>query len=249
MTSKSWPAITSRHSRRSSELPRNGRARAVSMRSHTAAGMPRHVRNRSASCKSFMPSMNSRASAFRAWPALSLTVRNLRPAGFTCWSASFPRCSRSRRFGTRSPKSSIGFRAPSLIRERIVDLPTGSQGRSLIEMIRFAAANRLLAEIDRREKQGNRATRAIEACSLRRSKAGNQLLMAARADTGQPRSCLVNSILGVQPTQTQFAPRHPDGLTPSGPQSIPRTARFGSRNTFGAGGTRAVRRSPARRLT
>ncbi len=137
----------------------------------------------------------------------------------------------------------------TLIRERVVDLPTGSQGQNLIEMIRFAAANRLLVEIDYRDKQGNRSTRAIEAYSLRRSQAGDVLLMAVRADSGQPRSYLVNSILGVQPTQTSFAPRYPIELTPSGPQSIPRTAKAGSRNTFGAGGTRTVRRSPARRST
>ena len=137
----------------------------------------------------------------------------------------------------------------TLIRERVVDLPTGSRGQSLIEMIRFAAANRLLVEIDYRDRQGNRSTRAVEAYSLRRSQAGDILLMAVRADSGRPRSYLVDSILGVKPTQTPFAPRYPIELTPSGPQSIPRTARSGSRNTFGAGGTRTVRRSPARRST
>ncbi len=54
----------------------------------------RHVRNRSASWKSCAPSVNSRASAFRAWPTLSRTKWNLRLVGFTCWSTSSPRCSR-----------------------------------------------------------------------------------------------------------------------------------------------------------
>ena len=74
----------------------------------------------------------------------------------------------------------------TLIRERVIDLPAGSRGQSLIEMIRFAAANRLLVEIDYRDKQGNRSTRAIEAYSLRRSQAGDVLLMAIRADSGHP---------------------------------------------------------------
>ena len=102
-------------------------------------------------------------------------------------------------------------------------------------MIRFAAANRLLVEIDYRDKQGNRSTRAIEAYSLRRSQAGDVLLMAVRADSGQPRSYLVDSILGVKATQTSFTPRYPIDLTPSDPQSIPRTAKSSSGSAFGAG--------------
>ncbi len=137
----------------------------------------------------------------------------------------------------------------TLIRERVIDLPAGSRGQSLIEMIRFAAANRLLVEIDYRDKQGNRSTRAIEAYSLRRSQAGDVLLMAVRADSGQPRNYLVDSILGVQATQTSFAPRYPIELTPSGPQSIPRTARSGSASTFGPARTRTIQRSPARRAS
>ena len=62
------------------------------------------------------------------------------------------------------------------------------------------------------------------AYSLRRSKAGDVLLMAVRAADGQPRSYRVNNILGVTPSQTTFSPRYPIELTPSGPQSIPATS-------------------------
>jgi len=112
-----------------------------------------------------------------------------------------------------------------VIRERIINLPTGSRGQTFIEIIRFAAANRLLVNVDYRDKQGNRSTRAIEAYSLRRSRAGDVLLMAVRAEDGQPRSYLVNSILGVSQTQITFAPRYPIELTPSGLQSIAATSR------------------------
>ena len=111
-----------------------------------------------------------------------------------------------------------------LIRERIIGLPPGSRGQSFIEIIRFAAANRLLVDIDYRDKEGKQSTRSIEAYSLRRSKAGDVLLMAVRAADGQARSYLVSNILGVTPTQTTFSPRYPVELTPSGPQSIPATA-------------------------
>lgn len=119
----------------------------------------------------------------------------------------------------------------ALIRDRIIGLPAGSGGQSFIEMIRFAAANRLLVEIDYRDKKGVRSTRAIEAYSLRRSQAGDVLLMAARADSGQARSYLVSNILGVSPTQTSFTPRYPIELTPSGPQFIPDTPRSAGMTT------------------
>lgn len=112
-----------------------------------------------------------------------------------------------------------------LIRERSIAFPPGSRGQSFIEIIRSAAANRLLVDIDYRDKEGKQSTRSIEAYSLRRSKAGDVLLMAVRAADGQPRSYLVSNILGVTPTQTTFSPRYPVELIPSGPQSIPATAR------------------------
>jgi len=55
--------------------------------------------------------------------------------------------------------------------------------------------------------------------------AGDVLLMAVRAEDGQPRSYLIDSIIGVSPTQTTFSPRYPIELTPSGPQPIPATSR------------------------
>jgi hypothetical protein len=87
-----------------------------------------------------------------------------------------------------------------LIRARIIGLPPGSRGQSFIEIIRFAAANGLLVDIDCRDKEGNQLRRSIEAYSLRRSRAGEVLLMAVRAADGQPRSYLVSNILEVTPT-------------------------------------------------
>ncbi len=103
-----------------------------------------------------------------------------------------------------------------VIRDRIIPVPTGTHGQTLIDLIRFAATNRLLVEIDYVDKQGLRSTRAIEAYSLRRSKAGDILLMAVRAEDGQARSYLVEKIMGVKPTQKSFTPRYPIELTPSG---------------------------------
>jgi len=134
-----------------------------------------------------------------------------------------------------------------LIRERIVAMPTGSRGQNFVEIIRFAAANRLLVEIDYRDKEGNRSTRAIEAYSLRRSQAGEVRLMAVRAADGQPRSYLIDSILGVRSTQTPFLPRYPIELTPSGAQSIPHSPSSGRGGGFGVRKAPVIRRAPGRR--
>ena len=107
-----------------------------------------------------------------------------------------------------------------VIRDRIIPLPTGARGQTLIDLIRFAATNRLLVEIDYVDKQGIRSTRDIEAYSLRRSKAGDVLLMAVRADNGQARSYLVEKIMGAKPTLKSFTPRYPIELTPSGLQNM-----------------------------
>ena len=109
----------------------------------------------------------------------------------------------------------------TLIRERIISFPTGSRAQSLIEIVRFAAANRLVVDLDYRDKAGNRSKRAIEAYSLRRSKEDDILLMAVHADDAQSRSYRVDRILGVAVTQRSFSPRYPIELTPSGPHSIP----------------------------
>jgi predicted nucleotidyltransferase component of viral defense system len=135
-----------------------------------------------------------------------------------------------------------------LVRERVINFPGSSRGQSFIEMVRFAAANRLLVEIDYRDKEGNRSVRTVEAYSLRRSQAGDIRLMAVRADNGQPRSYLVNNILGVRSTQTPFSPRYPIELTPSGPQIIPQT----TSSSFGAPTVPpipGIRRTPAPRST
>ncbi len=115
-----------------------------------------------------------------------------------------------------------------VIRDRIIPLPTGTRGQTLIDLIRFAATNRLLVEIDYVDKKGMRSTRDIEAYSLRRSKAGDVLLMAVRADNGQARSYLVEKIMGAKPTLKSFTPRYPIELTPSGLQNtvLPHIARW-----------------------
>lgn len=104
-------------------------------------------------------------------------------------------------------------------------LGLGGRSTSAIETIRFAAANRLLIDLDYRDEQGRRSTRIIEPYSLRRTQAGDVLLMAVRADNGQPRSYRIDRILDARAIDRTFSARYPVELTPTGPLSIPRTGR------------------------
>lgn len=72
-----------------------------------------------------------------------------------------------------------------------------------LEPIRFAGANHLLVEL---RYQGS--TRLIEPYALRRSKAGNLLVYAIKAATGEVRAYRVDRIEGVRVTETSFEPRY-----------------------------------------
>jgi len=76
-----------------------------------------------------------------------------------------------------------------------------------LEIIRFAAANRLCVDLEYRDEDGRRGSRIIEPYSLRRTSAGNLLLMAARADTGEARSYRVDRIQDAKATNRIFSPR------------------------------------------
>lgn len=81
-----------------------------------------------------------------------------------------------------------------------------------MEVIRFAAANRLCIELgyDRRR-------RMIEPYSLRRTQDGHLLLHAVKHETGEPRSYRVDRIESATPTGIAFVPKFAIELTPSGP--------------------------------
>ncbi len=111
--------------------------------------------------------------------------------------------------------------------------PAGSihvSGRraSSIEVIRFAASNRLCVDLDYIDQDGNRSRRVIEPYSLRRTKDDNILLYAVRADNEQNRSYRVDQIQGARVTDRSFTPRYVVELTPMiSLYAIPDTARGG----------------------
>ena len=85
-----------------------------------------------------------------------------------------------------------------------------------LEIIRFAAGNRLCVELDYTDKSGRRSTRVIEPYSLRRAANGNVLLYAVRADDGQIRSYKIDQINDASVTNRVFMPRYQIELSPAG---------------------------------
>ena len=91
-----------------------------------------------------------------------------------------------------------------------------------LEQIRFAGANHLLVDLG---YQGS--PRLIEPYALRRSKAGNLLVYALKAQTGEVRAYRVDSIESVHITNTAFTPRYAVELSVALPVS---TGRSGPRS-------------------
>ena len=94
-----------------------------------------------------------------------------------------------------------------------------------LEIIHFAAANRLCVELDYQDEDGRRSARTIEPYSLRRTKVGELLLYAVRSQDGQDRSYRVDRILGARATQQTFMPRYAVELSATAPLHAPDVSR------------------------
>lgn len=139
------------------------------------------------------------------------------------------------------PRSIVLGVHPLIGNTQVIRAPAGSIGFGeanvpAIETIRFAAANRLCIDLEYRDEQGRHSNRLIEPYSLRRTQAGDVLLMAVRAESGQARSYRLDRILSARATQRAFVPRYPVELTPAGPLSIPdKETRSSGSGGFGRG--------------
>ncbi len=128
-------------------------------------------------------------------------------------------------------------RGETTIRERTMRLPLRGISQSYIEVIRFAATNRLCVDLDYQC-----STRRIEPYSLRRTQDDNIILHAWSVDKDEHRSYRVDRIQGARTTGQTFSPRYAVELTPEGPVSMPPTQRS-SRSEWG--GSMSAR-SPSR---
>ncbi len=150
--------------------------------------------------------------------------------------------------GGAEPAAPAAF--PMAAGDTIVRAPAGGlvipglASTAPLEVIRFAASNRLCVELDYEDEQGRRSVRTIEPYSLRRTQADDVLLHAVRADSGANRTYRVDRIRGARATNRTFAPRHAIELTPSGPLSVPQSER--TPRVSGGWGAPRQARSPAR---
>lgn len=101
------------------------------------------------------------------------------------------------------------------IRSRVLPMSIPAFARSPLEIIRFAAANRLCVDL-----RYDGSVRRVEPYSLRQSSEGNYVLHAIRSDSGQHRSYRVDRLQGAAVTNQTFAPRYLVELTPEGPLPV-----------------------------
>lgn len=131
----------------------------------------------------------------------------------------------------------------SIVREQTLRLPLRFNAQSHLEVIRFAAANRLCVEL---AYQGS--TRLIEPYSLRRTRDGNIILHAWNRDRNDHRSYRVDRIEGARITDQVFTPRYAVELTPTGPVPIQDTQRGpDTRNPARSVSRRAASQRPRQR--
>jgi hypothetical protein len=115
---------------------------------------------------------------------------------------------------------------------------------SALEIIRFAAANRLTVEIDYVKENGEHTTREIEAYSMRRTAAGQTVLHVHDVLRNDHRSYRTDRILASRATARTFTPRVAIELRPGGARAIPNATR--PTRTPGHGGSpwSTVRNTP-----
>jgi len=107
-----------------------------------------------------------------------------------------------------------GWRLPPMVHA------WGAQASSL-EVIRFAAANRLCVQLDYTKESGERSAPTIEPYSVRRTSAGDLLLFGVKADSGESRSYRLDRIRSATVTRQPFHARFTVELTASGPLAAP----------------------------
>ena len=120
-------------------------------------------------------------------------------------------------------------RGDTVIHEHTLNLPLASNAQSYLEIIRFAAANRLCVDLGYAN-----GTRRIEPYSLRLTKAGNFILHAWNVGSNEHRSYRIDRIEGAKITGQSFSPRYEVELIPTGPiavQETQRSTRLSIRNT------------------
>ena len=123
-----------------------------------------------------------------------------------------------------APKAPAAYQVAAgevVLRERTLRLPVSGNAQSYLEVVGFAAANRLCIDLLYKNE-----VRRIEPYSLRRAHDGNIILHAYDTRKMGHRSYRVDRIQGAQSTSQSFVPRYAVELSPAGPVTIqPTTTR------------------------
>jgi len=143
-----------------------------------------------------------------------------------------------------TPASYRLTRGETVIRDQTMRLPLRYSTRSHLEVVRFAAANRLCVDLDYRG-----STRRIEPYSLRRTRDDNIILHAWNRSRNGHGSYRVDWIQDARVTDQVFSPRYAVELTPTGPVSIQDTKRSSDSTGFGNSGGRHSTTRLSRRRT
>ncbi len=106
------------------------------------------------------------------------------------------------------------------LRDRAFNLELSPRGRAALEIIRFAAVNRLCVDLEYVDMSGNRSNRRIEPYSARTSKVGDNLLVAVRREDGELRSYRFDRIIDASVANETFMPRYEIELVPKLPFAI-----------------------------
>jgi len=125
------------------------------------------------------------------------------------------------------------------VRSRVLPMSIAVRARAPLEIIRFAAANRLCVDL-----QYDGRIRRIEPYSLRQTAEGNYVLHAIRSDSGEHRSYRVDRMQSASVTAQSFTPRYIVELTPDGP--LPVATAVTSRATNSATSRSRMRRTRPR---
>lgn len=103
-----------------------------------------------------------------------------------------------------------------------------------LELIRFAAANRLCVQLNYTDANGIQKRPIIEPYSLRRTSDGNLLLYAVKHESGEDRAYRIDRIRNAEVTKISFTPRYAVELTTVGMISAPPTVtKTGKASTTG----------------
>ncbi len=143
-----------------------------------------------------------------------------------------------------APAAYGGGAGEVVLRERDLRLPISAARQAHVEVIRFAAANRLCVELEYRKEDGRRTKRVVEPYSLRRTSKGDIVLHVHDRDRNAHRSYRLDRIDDARVTSDTFVPLHQVELTPTGAVLVAPPTR---RVSPPASSFRAVRAAPVRR--